>query len=126
MAPTTVATILGEAGDLRHYCSAESLSKLSGLNLYTVSSGTFRGRTRITKRGRPQLRRIVYMTALRMCRQGRPLREFHDRLEGRLAKPQITVACCRKLLRLMYALVRDGVAYQPSRLAVGDPDQAAA
>ena len=126
VAPTTVAMILGETGDLRHYRSAAALIKLSGLNLYTMSSGTFRGRTRITKRGRPLLRRIVYMTALRMCRQGRPLREFRDRLEDRLAKPQITVACCRKLLRLMYALVRDGVAYQPGRLAVADPDQAAA
>lgn len=126
MAPMTLATILGETGDLRHYRSAAALIKLSGLNLYTLSSGTFRGRTRITKRGRPLLRRIVYMAALRMCRQGRPLREFRDRLLDRIAKPQITVACCRKLLRLMYAMVRDGVAYQPGRLAVADPEQAAA
>jgi transposase len=126
MAPTTLATILGETGDLRHYRSAAAVIKLSGLNLYTLSSGTFRGRTRITKRGRPLLRQIVYMAALRMCRQGRPLREFRNRLLDRIAKPQITVACCRKLLRLMYAMVRDGVAYQPGRLAVADPEQAAA
>jgi transposase len=126
VAPTTVATILGETGDLRHYRSAAAVIKLSGLNLYTLSSGRFRGRTRITKRGRPLLRRILYMAALRMCRQGRPLREFRDRLVDRIAKPQVTVACCRKLLRLMYAMVRDGVAYQPGRLAVSDPEQAAA
>jgi transposase len=92
MAPTTLATILGETGDLRHYRSAAAVIKLSGLNLYTLSSGTFRGRTRITKRGRPLLRQIVYMAALRMCRQGRPLREFRNRLLDRIAKPQITVA----------------------------------
>ena len=126
IAPTTVATILGETGDLSRYRSAAALIKLAGLNLYTLSSGTFRGRTRITKRGRPLLRRIVYMAALRMCRRDRPLREFRDRLLDRIAAPQITVACCRKLLRLMYAMVRDGVAYQPGRLAVADPEQAAA
>ena len=120
----TVATILGETGDLRQYRSAGALIKLAGLNLYSLSSGTFRGRTRITRRGRPLLRRIIYLAALRMSKQGRPLAEFHDRLLGRLAKPQIAVACSRKLLRMVFAIVRDGTGYQPNRLAV--PVQTAA
>ena len=122
--PVTVATVLGETGDLRQYRSAEALIKLAGLNLYSLSSGTFRGRTRITKRGRPLLRRIIFLAALRMGKQGRPLSEFHDRLMGRLAKPQIAVAGSRKLLRMMFAIVRDGRGYQPDRLAV--PSQAVA
>jgi transposase len=122
--PVTVATILGETGDLRQYRSAEALIKLAGLNLYSLSSGTFHGRTRITRRGRPLLRRIMFLAALRMGKQGRPLAEFHDRLLGRLAKPQIAVACSRKLLRMMFAIARDGTTYQPDRLAV--PVQAVA
>ena len=118
--PVTVATILGETGDLRQYRSAEALIKLAGLNLYSLSSGTFHGRTRITRRGRPLLRRIIFLAALRMGKQGRPLAEFHDRLLQRLAKPQIAVACSRKLLRMMYAIARDGTSYQPDRLAVSD------
>ena len=113
----TVATILGETGDLRQYRSAEALIKLAGLNLYSLSSGTFHGRTRITRRGRPLLRRIIFLAALRMGKQGRPLAQFHDRLLERLAKPQIAVACSRKLLRMMFAIVRDGTVYQPDRLA---------
>jgi transposase len=120
----TVATILGETGDLRQYRSAEALIKLAGLNLYSLSSGTFHGRTRITKRGRPLLRRIIYLAALRMGKHGRPLAEFHDRLLERLAKPQIAVACSRKVLRMMFAIVRDGSVYQPDRLAA--PAQAVA
>ena len=50
--------------------------------------------------------------------------EFHDRLLGRLAKPQIAVACSRKLLRMMFAMVRDGTDYQPDRLSA--PAQAVA
>jgi len=120
----TVATILGETGDLRQYRSAEALIKLAGLNLYSLSSGTFHGRTRITRRGRPLLRRIIFLAALRMGKRGRPLAEFHDRLLERLAKPQIAVACSRKLLRMMFAIVRDGTVYQPDRLAA--PAQAVA
>jgi len=126
MAPVTLATILGETGDLRRYRSAAALIKLSGLNLYTQSSGTFRGRTRITKRGRPLLRQILYLTALRMSRSGRPLEGFRERLLDRIAKPQIAIAGCRKLLRLMHAMVRDGKVYQPGRLAVEQPGLAVA
>jgi transposase len=120
----TVATILGETGDLRQYRNAEALIKLAGLNLYSLSSGTFHGRTRITRRGRPLLRRIIFLAALRMSKRGRPLAEFHDRLLERLAKPQIAVACSRKLLRMMFAMVRDETVYQPDQLAV--PAQAVA
>ncbi len=63
---------------------------------------------------------------IRLTESTCPLREFRDRLLDRIESPQITVACCRKLLRLMYAMVRDRVGYQAGRLAVADPEQAAA
>jgi transposase len=114
----TLATVLGETGDLRQFHSANALIKLAGLNLYSMSSGSFCGRTRISKRGRPLLRRILFLAALRLSKEGRPLNEFHGRLALRLAKPQVAVACSRKLLRLMYAMVRDQVDYQPGMLAI--------
>lgn len=120
----TVATVLGEAGDLRQYATAEALIKLAGLNLYSISSGTFQGRTRISKRGRPLLRRIIFLAALRMSKEGRPLAEFHGRLGERLAKPQVAVAGARKLLRLMFALARDGVDFRAEMLAVARSEAA--
>jgi len=114
----TVATILGETGDLRQYRNAEAVIKLAGLNLYTISSGTLKGKTRITKRGRPLLRRYLYLVALRLSKRGQPLTDFHDRLLPTKAKPQIAVAVCRKFVRLMVAVVRDGINYEVGRLAV--------
>jgi len=120
----TLATVLGETGDLSQFRSASALIKLAGLNLYSISSGTFCGRTRISKRGRPLLRKIIFLAALRLSKEGRPLDEFHGRLVERLANPQVAIACSRKLLRLMYAMVRDGVDYQPGLLAVADQEAA--
>jgi transposase len=114
----TVATILGETGYLPQYRNADAVIKLAGLNLYTKSSGTFKGKTRITRRGRPLLRRYLYLAALRLSKPGSPLEEFHDRLLPGKAKPQIAVAACRKLVRVMVAVVRDGVNYEAGRLAV--------
>jgi transposase len=118
MGVVTVATILGETGHLPQYRNADAVIKLAGLNLYTKSSGTFKGKTRITRRGRPLLRRYLYLAALRLSKPGSPLAEFHDRLLPRKAKLQIAVAACRKLVRVMVAVVRDGASYEAGRLAV--------
>ena len=40
------------------------------------------------------------------------------------SKPQIAIACSRKLLRLMYATVRNGVDYQPGLLAMSGQEAA--
>lgn len=120
----TLATVLGETGDISQFRNAGALIKLAGLNLYSVSSGLFSGRTRISKRGRPLLRKIIFLAALRLSKKGRPLNEFHERLAIRLAKPQVAIACSRKLLRLMHAMVRDQVDYQPGLLAVTDKEAA--
>jgi transposase len=113
-----VATILGETGHLPHYRNADAVIKLAGLNLYTKSSGNFKGKTRITRRRLPLLRRYLYLAALRLSKPGSPLAEFHDRLLPAKAKTQIAVAACRKLVRLMVAVVRDGVNYESGRVAV--------
>lgn len=118
LGPVTVATLLGETGDLRQYRNAEMVIKMAGFNLYTISSGAFRGKTRITKRGRPMLRRYLFLAACRLSRQGAPLHSFHSRLTSRMAKPQVVVGSCRKLLRLLVAMVRDGKPYETGRLAV--------
>ncbi len=118
LGPVSVATILGETGDLRSYPSAEAVIKLAGYNLYRIASGSFRGKTRISKRGRPLLRHQLFLAALRLGKHGGVLEEFHDRLRTRKAGPQVAVGGCRKLLRLLFALVRDGETYEPGRLGV--------
>lgn len=62
----TLAVVLGETGDLRQYRRAEEIIKLAGLNLFEISSGLQRGQRRITKRGRPLLRKILFFAALRL------------------------------------------------------------
>jgi transposase len=113
----TLATLLGETGDLRGYPRARQLLKLAGLNLYEISSGEHQGQRRITKRGRPGLRRILYMAALRLLKRGGPCYGYYQRLRARLAGTQAAVAVMRKLLRVLHAVVHRGQAYDRLRLA---------
>jgi len=115
--PITVATLLGELGDLRNYRVARQLIKMVGLDLVENSSGQRQGRHRISRRGRRYARQILYMAAL-AAGQG-ALAPRRDRLVQEYNKaPQVAVvanACA--LLRISHALVRDGVDFDAEAYA---------
>lgn len=109
------AGILGEIGDFRAYPTQSSLLKMAGLSLYEVSSGIHHGTRRITKRGRSKLRKYLFSACTNMIRKGGI---FYELYQARIARGKHTfnarVALMRKLLTILYALVRDGVAYNPT------------
>lgn len=118
----TAATILSETCGMRSYNSAACVLKLAGLNLFEISSGQMQGACHISKRGRSHLRQALYFAALQQTMPGSALYSFYQRLVGRgvkKVKALIAVAC--KLVRLLFALVRDCRYYReqaPCRLAV--------
>jgi transposase len=104
----TAAVILGETAGLRNYDHARAVLKLAGLNVYVVKSGKWEGEHRITRRGRGLLRKTLYMAALRLIRKGGALHEFYCRLAaGEKRKKKAVVAAACRLVRILYALVRD-------------------
>lgn len=121
----TAAVILAETGGLAQYSCARAVLKLAGLNLYQNSSGQYQSGRRISKRGRSQLRRALYMVAVQHARRGWPLRPYYVALVER-GKPKnvaLTAVCCR-LVRLLYALVRDGRCYSECPPEVNRPQAA--
>jgi transposase len=108
----TTAVIQAETGGLGQYSCAAAVQKLAGLNLYQISSGQYRSGRHISKRGRSQLRRALHMVAVQHAKRGWPLYPYYAALVAR-GKPKtvaLTAVCCR-LVRLLYALVRDGRCY---------------
>jgi transposase len=62
---TGAAVILAETGDLSRFASARSVVKHAGLNPAENTSATFRGQTRVSRRGRPGLRAAAWRAAHR-------------------------------------------------------------
>ncbi|WP_156417406.1 transposase, partial [Paenibacillus etheri] len=62
---TSLAGVLGETGDLSGYAHGNALLRHAGLNLAEASSGKWRGKMVLSKRGRPRLRRFLYL--MTMC-----------------------------------------------------------
>jgi transposase len=107
--PVSAAVILGETGGIRRYVNAEAILKLAGLNLFEVSSGMHKGARHISRRGRPLLRQILYFIALHHAQPGMALYPYYARMVDRgTPKPKALVALSCRIVRIMYALVRDG------------------
>jgi transposase len=112
----TVAGIIGEVGDFRMYRTQREVMKLAGLDLYEISSGAHRGKRRISKRGRPLLRKLLYYAAMNMVRRGGAMREkYLSYVERGMIRTKALVAIARKLLMIIFALVRDQKMYMPVR-----------
>lgn len=110
--PVTTAGLIGEVGDFTKFGTISEILKLAGLDLYEVSSGKHRGKLRISKRGRPLIRKLLYLAALSTVRKGGVMHEWYKRALGRgMIKIKALVAVSRKLLVIMFALVRDHSVY---------------
>ena len=108
----TVAGLIGEVGDFKKFRTQSEITKLAGLDLYEVSSGKWKGRRRISKRGRSLLRKILYYAAIQTIRKNGILHDYYTRLTDRGMKRMMAlVAVSRKLLGIIYAIVRDDSEY---------------
>lgn len=110
--PVTAAGLIGEVGDFTKFGTISEVMKLAGLDLYEVSSGKHRGKLRISKRGRPLMRKLLYLAALSTVRKGGAMHEWYQRALGRgMKKTKALVAVSRKLLGIIFALVRNHSVY---------------
>jgi len=108
----TAAGLIGEVGDFTKFGTISEVMKLAGLDLYEVSSGKHRGKLSISKRGRPLIRKPLYLAALSTVRKGGVMHEWYQRALGRgMIKTKALVAVSRKLLGIIFALVRDHSVY---------------
>lgn len=99
----SLLSLVPELGTLGH----KQIAALIGVAPFNRDSGTQRGR-RCVWGGRANVRAVLYMSALVATRFNPVIRAFHARLiaAGKLPKVAL-VACMRKLLTMLNAIVRD-------------------
>jgi transposase len=109
----TAAGLIGEIGDFNSFDTQRELLKHAGFDLFEISSGKLRGSRRISKRGRPLLRKLLFFAALNTVRKGGVMHEHYQRhLKKGMKRVKALVAIARKLLGIIFALVRTGQEYQ--------------
>jgi len=108
----TVAGLIGEVGDFTKFSTQSEIMKLAGLDLYEISSGKRKGQRRISKRGRSLLRKILYNAAISTIRKNGIMALQYANLIGRgMVRTSALIVIAKKLLRVIYAMVRDSRNY---------------
>jgi len=105
--PVLCKTLLAELPELGSL-SPRELSALVGVAPLNRDSGIFRGRRAIWG-GRARVREALYMGALVATRHNPTIKSFYERLlsAGKPSKKVALVACMRKLLVILNAVMRD-------------------
>ncbi len=86
----------------------------AGYDVVIRESGTYKGKSTISKKGNRNIRSALHMPSMTAVRMNPTLKPFYDRLKGNKAKPIIAlVAVQRKLLVLMYSLWKNEIYYDP-------------
>jgi transposase len=100
----TLLAELPELGSIAH----KRLSSLVGVAPFNRDSGKIRGKREVWG-GRAPVRAALYMGALLATRHNPILKEFYERLlkAGNKPKKVALVACMRKLLSILNAMMRD-------------------
>lgn len=114
------AMFIAETGDLSRFSDWKQIQKLAGLNLTEQSSGQHKGKTTISKRGRPGLRHILYMIGDKGMLVNPEMRQYYNYLRKRasnqLSHVQALLAVGLKLLRVMFHVAKYKEVYDPFKV----------
>lgn len=109
--------IIGETGPLEDFDHWRQLLHYAGLNIRERKSGKYIGQNKITKKGRPLLRKALYDGAFQLLRQDRLFGPYyHQKRAGGMAAKKAQVAVMRKLVKLIYGLYRSGNRFDRERV----------
>ena len=113
LGPATVATLIGEMPELGKL-NRRQISALAGVAPYNHDSGRLKGK-RCISGGRATLRTALYMATLVATRHNPVIQKFYQRLlgGGKLKKVAL-VACMRKLLTILNAMVKSNEPWKDS------------
>ncbi len=111
------ARLLGETGPLTDFQSEEKIMRYAGLNLCMRKSGQYQGKYKISKKGRPLLRKILSQIILQLVRKGALYGDYYHEKKERQSLPgaKMMTIVMRQYLRKFYGWYRSGQEFDQER-----------
>lgn len=111
--PVTSSMLIARVPELGRLKSKE-IAALIGVAPYAVDSGKYKGQRRIWG-GRADVRTVLYMATISAIRCNPVIRAHYEQLKTRGKMPKVAiVACMRKLLIILNAMVRKNQSWSPT------------
>ncbi len=110
--PVLATTLVADVPELGRL-NRKEIAALVGVAPFNKDSGKLRGR-RMIQGGREYVRTVLYMATLSAIRYNPVIKTFYDHLKkvGKHSKVAI-VACMRKLLTILNAMIKNGTSWTP-------------
>ncbi len=119
VAEKTIASILGECGDLRRFSSAKAFIGYLGLYPIQYQSGNSLSVGRLAKRGIPIAKHALYMAAVSSVLHNDELRKiFRDKVSAGKSKKEALIIISKKLATIMYSIFKYNTPYNAKRVLV--------
>lgn len=113
-----LSRLVAETGPPDDFRTLAQLMRYAGLNLCERQSGKWRGRTKISRRGRSELRYVLNLMAIPLVSRRKLLGEYYwkkkdcDKMPGQKA----LTCVMRKILKMFYGWYRSSEPFDPSRV----------
>lgn len=113
-----LARIVAETGPLSDFASWRKLLRFAGLNLRERKSGKYCGKTKISKKGRALLRKILNQVVLPLVRKDQLFGPWyhHKRTEQKMPGSKAMTAVARKFLKMLFGWHQSGVDFDRERV----------
>ena len=113
----SAATILSEYGDIKNFSSPNKMLAFAGLEPSIIQSGTIENNGKMVKHGSGHLRYTLMNTAMIILRYSPCFYDYYQkkRSEGKCHRVALSHVC-KKLIRVIYSLEKNGVDFNPSLL----------
>lgn len=116
----TIAQLLATCGPIEHFATAKKLAAFCGLSPREYQSGSsVKKRGGLSKIGHANLRKALFFPALVGMKYNPQLKALRQRLLA-AGKPKMVIvgAAMRKLLHLIYGVLKSGVPFRPEGEAI--------
>ncbi len=115
-----LARLLGETGNLQDFSHWRKLLRYAGMNIRMRQSGTYKGKNKLSKKGRPLLRKVLQQIVLPLVRKGYLYGEVYHRKKEQEKRPgtMAMAIVARQFLRKFYGWYRSGNAFDEQRFFI--------
>ena len=112
-----LSRIIAETGPVSDFSSLQKFIRYAGLNLRERQSGTYRGKTKLSKKGRSSLRKVLGQIILPLVKKtGLFGTYYHGKKQHGMPGTKAMTAVMRKFLKLFYGWYNSGGAFNRNRI----------
>ena len=112
-----LARLLAETGPVHDFDHWRKLVRYGGMNIRMRQSGKYKGKNKLSKKGRPLLRKVLMQIMLPLVRKGYLYGEIYHRKKNQENRPgtMAMAIVARQFLRKLHGWYRSGEAFDQQR-----------